>query len=69
MKEYVLWGTDPRTGFEMPISEKVYDLETQRYRESMARKNGWKNVHTQVIDLSKDNTAQLFKKSVKVIRK
>lgn len=65
MKEYVLWATNPLTGQRRPISEKVYDKRTNAMRAETAKRNGWTNITTQVIDLDHDNTAELFKRSVR----
>lgn len=69
MKEYVMWATNPLTGQRRPISERVYDVNTHNKRIEVAKKNGWKDITTQVIDLEHDTTAEMFKKSVKFGRR
>lgn len=69
MKEYIIWATNPLTGQRRPISERVYDLKTHNERMEVAKKNGWENVTTQVIDLEHDTTAEMFKQTVNLRRR
>lgn len=63
MKEYILWATD-QNGQDRPISEKVYDLQEHNRRLQIAKLNGWRNLHTQIIDLSDNNINSLFIKAI-----
>lgn len=68
MIEYILWATNPLTNERRPISEKVFDKQENERRATIAKKNGWKDITTQVINWSQDE-ANITNNFIKAINK
>ena len=67
MLEFILWGTNPNTNMEQPISEKVYNKEEHNRRIAKAKENGWINLRTQIIDLNQTpNFNTIFKNTINI---
>lgn len=64
MIEFIIWATNPLTGQERPISEKVFDEKENNKRVEVAKRNGWVNIHIQKINYDNNDINSLFIKSI-----